>query len=143
MGDVWREIRGFLAPSSFRNIWWVTGWVPGGSRPRLHKNKFRVVTAWEYAHKFRAPAPSPTGPACLVQEDVYSHQQPTKQDNNQGHYCCLQRLRHKSHGRRDFAQHFSKICSVLYEFSTTQPRGRPRHCRATSDNIPRRRVVFN
>ena len=115
--------------------------VPGrNSLGAIFRDDVEVVP---YAHKFkecplpyRASLSCPGG--CVLLPTAYHSMTVV------GATIVLRRLRHKSHGRRDFAQqHFSKICSVLYEFSTTQPRGRPRHCRAASDNLPRRRVVFN
>ena len=96
MGDVWREnwLAILLASDSFQEHLVgnrVDSWRLQAETSQNDQNKFRVVMCRNslgaifrddvevvpYAHKFRATAPSPTGPACLVQKDVYSYQQPT------------------------------------------------------------------
>ena len=115
MGDVWHEI---LMPDSFSGTF---GGKQGGGYLAAPD---RVITArGRYLRTHvRAFAPSPPGLTCLVQGRMCSLTNSLpKQDNNQGHYCCLQRLRHKSHGQRDLLKTFQRFVSVLFEFSTAQP----------------------
>ena len=147
MGDVWREIwltTLFSRQTHFRNIWWVTGWIPGGSRPRLRNSMccpslgaiFTHTSLRDFPLPYRASLSCPEG--CVLLPTAYHSRAVVGATT-----VDLQRLRHKAMGDVILLDTFSKIFSPVCEFSTTQPRGRPRHCRAASDNLPRRRVVFN